>query len=769
MPDPGTRAVLDAIPLGIMVFDMARHMLFANRAALDSLRGVLEGEVPPFGLEPPLEHLRGLFHLVDPDTERDVLPEHMPLAKALRGETSEAREYLVRRNNSAERLWLEMGGQPVLDEAGVLVRALLTFRTIDERKKRELAAESAEKLHSVIYQENLAGILRVDADGRILDCNDAMVRMLGFRSKRDLMAVHATQLHHDPAERVRILGLLKETQQLSEFEVCLRRDDGSSCWVLLNARLLNAPPGETGGSVVSNVIDITERKTQEETLRRSEERFSAFMRHLPGVAFIKDLAGRYVYYNEASWTNFHKRPEDLVGRTDEEVWPGEVAARFRENDLSVIQTRRAAEFVETVAQTEGKQVWLVYKFPILEDGKVTLVGGVGIDITERTVLEEQLTQAGKMEALGRLAGGVAHDFNNLLTVIGGYGQLALEGVGSAPPERLEKYLRAILDSSRRAAGLTSQLLAFSRRQVVQPQIIDLRELLGGMEQLLQRVIGEHVDLTVKWGSTECLIHADANQMEQAIMNLAVNARDAMPLGGVLRFACERLEGAEGAESAVVLEVSDTGVGMEEAEKKRIFDPFYTSKAQGRGTGLGLSTVYGVVSQARGSIDVESVAGEGTVFRLYFPAAVRPETVPPDENGTGEAETECAEPSEPRGGETVLLVEDEAGVRALAETILKQLGYVVLVADCGAAAIAIFESSGAGTDVLLTDVIMPQMSGGELAHRLRAKNPHLRVLFMSGYTDDMIASHGALAGETQLIQKPFTAEALRRKLRDILDA
>jgi nitrogen-specific signal transduction histidine kinase len=396
-------------------------------------------------------------------------------------------------------------------------------------------------------------------------------------------------------------------------------------------------------------------------------------------------------------------------------------------------------------------------------GSVIAASHVARDITERRSLEVQRLHAQKLESLGVLAGGVAHDFNNLLTVISGYGQLALESLGNAPPERLTGYMQEILNSARRASGMTGQLLAFSRRQVVQPKVIDLRDLLRNMERLLQRMIGEHVDVSVHCGHEPCLIRADAHQMEQVLMNLAGNARDAMPLGGMFEIECgllpEPVTRPGFPPLSVLLEVRDTGIGMDEPTKARMFEPFFTSKGQGKGTGLGLSTVYGVVSQAGGDIDVESEPGHGSKFRIYFPlAAGKAEELPP-----------LPDDAAPVGLETVLLVEDEPGVRALAETVLKKLGYKVLVADSGASALAIWRERQGSIDVLLTDVIMPQMSGGDLAHKLREMNPRLKILFMSGYTDDMLASHGVLAGETQLIQKPFTAEALGRRLRGVLDA
>lgn len=761
-PDSTFCTVLNAVPQGILIFDADRRVIFANSAATSVLRS---DDQPQGTCDSPGEIFEGVnFEFVTPETGSVLSFDERPLSRVLGGESIDSQEYLIRRPQSAERRWVEISAQPVRDDGGAITAAVFTFRGIGERKKREFAFEAADKLNNVIYQENLAGIVRVTVDGRILDCNDSIVRMLGYKSKQQMMGMRAPNFYCDPADRERVLRLLWATRRVSKLEICLRRADGSRCWALLNARLLDPPPGEVGGTILATFVDITERKLQEETLRQSQQRFTAFMHHLPGIAFIKDLAGRYVYYNEAAWTVFGMRPEDIVGKTDEEIWPAEDAARYRQNDAAVIETGRPSEYLEPFTRPDGPRSWLIYKFPITENGKVSLVGGIGIDITERTLLLEQLTQARKMEALGRLAGGVAHDFNNLLTVIAGYSQLAIESLGTVPSDRMISYLREILDSSRRASGLTGQLLAFSRRQVVQLKVLNLADLVRSMDRLLQRVIGEHVELAVKCSSEDCFVHADPNQMEQAIMNLAVNARDAMPLGGQLLLRCERIAqplAQEGAEPlSVLLEVRDNGVGMDEAVRSRIFDPFYTSKETGKGTGLGLSTVYSVVSQAKGRIDVESTPGEGTTFKLYFPlvAPLEPEsTVSP------------RPPSAPQGKETVLLVEDEASVRALAETILKRLGYNVLVADSGPAAIALWKERSGAVDVLLTDVIMPQMSGGELAHKLREMAPHLRVLFMSGYTDDMIASHGVLAGETQLIQKPFTAEALGRKLRAVLDA
>lgn len=745
----------EAVPDPLIAFDTSQEPIFANSAAqrvLDQL-GVMARP-----------GMRREVKFFDPVTQESLPPEKLPVARAMRGEQTGPLEILIRPVNPGKTFWVECEARPFYGNGMDVRGAILLFRDVTTRKRRELTRDSTEQLREFIYQANLSAIIRTTVDGRILDCNDALVRLLGYSSADELRTVRSPQLYWNPADRDKLLERVRVLHEVREAEVSLRRKDGSRCWALLNIRLLDPRPDQVGGDLVTTAIDITERRNWEETLRQSESRFTAFMRHLPGVAFIKDLHGRYVYYNEASWPQFQKHPEEIVGKMDEQIWPAEDAARYRENDAAVIAEGRPVEFIEPVTMPNGVRSWLICKFPIIEEGKVALVGGVGIDITERASLEEQLTQARKMEALGRLAGGVAHDFNNLLTVISGYGQLAIESLGTSSVERVMSYIQEILNSARRASGLTGQLLAFSRRQAVQPRVLNLCEVLHNVEHLLQRMIGEHVDLNMHCGGTEpCLIRADPHQIEQVLMNLAVNARDAMPLGGLLEIECGLLQvpiERPGLQPlGVKLEVRDNGVGMDETVKAQMFEPFFTSKDKGKGTGLGLSTVYGVVSQAGGEIEVDSEPGEGSRFRIYFPRAL------------GKAEELVAPPGSavPVGLETVLLVEDEPGVRLLAETVLRKLGYKVLVADCGEAALEIWKEKRGSIDILLTDVIMPQMSGGDLAHKLRQMNPRLKVLFMSGYTDDMIASHGVLAGETQLIQKPFTAEALGRRLRNVLDA
>ena len=456
-------AVLDVLPNPLLVFDTGRRLIFANAEAV---RYLTERNLPLDG-EPGA--LCAAVRVFDASSRDPLPPERLPLARALRGETVSNTEYVVRPARRGASIWIECGARPVRGSAGTIRGAVLTFSDITQRKKRELSEESAAQLHDFIYHGNLAGILHTTVDGRILDCNDAIVRMFGYASKEELKAVRAPQLYYDPADRERLMRLVRLSHHVREFEMSFRRRDNVRRWALISTRLFDPPPGEVGGNLISTVIDITERKLSEEAVRHSQQRFAAFMRYLPGIAFIKDLSGKYLYYNDAAWAQFRKQPEDIVGKTDEDVWAAEDAARYRANDAAVIEGGRPLEFVEPMVQDDGIHSWLIYKFPIMEDGAVALVGAIGIDITERRNLEDQLTQARKMEALGRLAGGVAHDFNNLLTVISGYAQLALEGLGSASTSRMSTYLQEILNSSRRASGLTGQLLAFSRRQAVQPK------------------------------------------------------------------------------------------------------------------------------------------------------------------------------------------------------------------------------------------------------------------------------------------------------------
>jgi nitrogen-specific signal transduction histidine kinase/CheY-like chemotaxis protein len=391
---------------------------------------------------------------------------------------------------------------------------------------------------------------------------------------------------------------------------------------------------------------------------------------------------------------------------------------------------------------------------------------MAVDITERRQLEQQLRQAQKMEAIGNLAGGVAHDFNNIVTIITGYSDMLLSRIGPEGPMRRE--LEQIKKAGDRANSLTRQLLAFSRRQMLQPKVLDLNAVVTNLEPMLQRLIGENIELVIELKRELGQVKADPGQVEQVIMNLAINARDAMPQGGKLLLETDNavLDEVDARRhlpmppgSYVHLAVSDTGHGMDAATQSRIFEPFFTTKEQGKGTGLGLSTVYGIVKQSGGYIWVDSEPGQGTTFKIYLPRVVAPaDSVPPDMHWS----------SLPQGMETVLLVEDEPEVRWLVRDMLRHLGYTVLEARHGIEAQVQSIQHPGPIHLLITDVVMPQMSGREIAERVTSEHPETKVLYMSGYTDDAVVRHGVQAAHMAFLQKPFTPEALALKVREVLD-
>jgi signal transduction histidine kinase/CheY-like chemotaxis protein len=425
--------------------------------------------------------------------------------------------------------------------------------------------------------------------------------------------------------------------------------------------------------------------------------------------------------------------------------------------------------VEDVEVREGGRVisLSVQGAPIVNnEGKIVAAVLVFSDVTEKRTLEGQLRQASKMEAVGQLAGGVAHDFNNLLTVIMSYGSMLLDRL--SPEDESREDVQEIAAAAVRAAGLTRQLLAFSRQQVLQSRVVNINAVIGDVEKMLRRIIGEDVELHTSLASDLATIHADPGQLEQILMNLVVNARDAMSGGGRVCITTSNAElPAESTGVApfkaggpyVILSVSDTGAGMSPEVRQRIFDPFFTTKAPGYGTGLGLSTVYGIVKQSGGEIHVDSELGSGSTITLYFPRFV----------GSDETLTDVVAPSQSScGSETILLVEDDANLRVLVARVLTGRGYKVHSADTGVAGLAIASDPLIQIDAVITDIVMPGMNGRELVEKLLEANPGLACLFMSGYTDDEVLRRGVSRGEAAFLQKPFTPDQLAQSLRSVID-
>jgi PAS domain S-box-containing protein len=484
--------------------------------------------------------------------------------------------------------------------------------------------------------------------------------------------------------------------------------------------------------------------------------------------FVKDIEGRYLIVNEMVARFFGKPIEKIIGKTAYQVADMATARELTEHDRSILETGKSITVDFQVARDGTTYYFLVTRAPYRDvTGKVIGVIGITRDITQYRSIEERLRQSQKMEAIGTLAGGVAHDFNNILMVISGYSSVLTEALNSEP--KLRGHVEQIQKAGERAASLTRQLLAFSRKQTIQPAQLNLNNVVTGIEKLLHRLIGEDITICTQLALDLGAVMADAGQMEQVILNLAVNARDAMPEGGKLSIETRntlvlsgQLQGQTEMKPGdyVELAVMDSGLGMEAAIQSHIFEPFFTTKAAGKGTGLGLSTVYGIVQQAGGYVTFESKRGAGTSFRIFLPRIVSEERVAvSEEDASGRLQ----------GGETVLLVEDDASVCELVRAVLTAQGYSVLAARRPQEAEAICQAHGSRIQLLLTDVVMPEMSGPELSKRLTALYPHMRVLFMSGYIDDSVVRQGIRAHEVSYLQKPFSPTSLAKKVREVLDA
>ncbi|HEY3204789.1 MAG TPA: PAS domain S-box protein [Thermoanaerobaculia bacterium] len=536
-----------------------------------------------------------------------------------------------------------------------------------------------------------------------------------------------------------------------------------------DARFRYGSPEREVLTFVSQQIAVAlERKRAQNAIRESEERYRLlFERNLAGV-YRTTIAGKILECNDALAHIFgYGSREDLLGRDIQALYPADRYWQdFRE---TLLQFRNLANYEMCGEQKDGRVVWTLENASLLADenaGEI-IVEGTVTDITDRRLLEEQLRQSQKMEAIGQLAGGIAHDFNNLLTTVLGYSDMALRQLGPQDPIRGE--IEEIRRAGERAANLTRQLLAFGRKQVFEPRPLDLNALVAESSRMLARLIGENISLVTQLDPSLGSVRADPGQLEQVIVNLVVNARDAMPDGGTLTIRTQNADVEasaarehQGADPGryVAIAVADTGVGIDTDTQRHIFEPFFTTKDKPHGTGLGLATVYGIVSQSGGHILVDSEPGRGAVFTIYLPRV--------DSLAATPAEPVLVPAAAGRGSETILLVEDEDAVRELTRRCLQSAGYTVLEAASAEAALDVCARHPERIDLLLTDVIMPGVSGPELSRRLLENRPAIRVLYVSGYTDTAIASQGILEAGAFFLQKPFSPDSLARKVRDVLD-
>jgi two-component system cell cycle sensor histidine kinase/response regulator CckA len=662
----------------------------------------------------------------------------------------------------------------IVDENGRIKGIRCTIQDITERKRAEETLQTERRRFQILSEYAPFGMVMIDRDGTFRYINPKFKELFGYDLKDTPNGkMWFRKAFPDPTYRHNVISAwINDSKIFAPGEKRPRvftatcKDGTEKIVSLISVQL------ETGEYLMT-CEDITEHMHFDEALRESEERYRTLFEGSRDAVYITTWEGRFVDFNQGFLDLFGYTREELMvlQAQDSYVHP---ADRYR-FQKEIEKKGFVRDYEVKLRKQNGKEMDCLLNASVRRGSDGTILGYQGIirDITERKraeqemkALEEQLRQSQKMEAIGRLAGGIAHDFNNILTIIQGYCQLSLcELKGDHP---LRENIEGIKKSTDRAAALIRKILAFSRRQVMEMRVLDLNTLLMDLDKLLRRIIGEDIELVTVLAEDLGRVKVDPGQIEQVILNLAVNAKDAMPNGGKLTietanaeldevYARSHVSVAPG--HHVMLSVSDTGVGMSPEVKERIFEPFYTTKEKEKGTGLGLSTVYGIVKQSGGNIWVYSEPGQGTTFKIYLPTA----------EATSEEITEKVVKEEPpRGGETILVVEDEEEVRKLAVQFLQKQGYKVLEATQGMEALLICEQHKESIHLLVTDVVMPGMSGRELSERLTSLRPEIKILYMSGHTNSAIFHHGVLEPGVILLQKPFTLEALARKVREVLD-
>jgi two-component system cell cycle sensor histidine kinase/response regulator CckA len=654
----------------------------------------------------------------------------------------------------------------VHDGSGTPLYFIGVVEDTTERSRQEEALRESEERFRAIFEHAAVGIAQVALDGKWMMTNQRFCAIVGY-TEAELRERTFQDLTHAEDREASLAGremLLAGKREAYTMEKRYLHKDGSLVWVLVSVSVVRDASGNPE-FFLTVIEDIAERKQAEEALVR----LATAVEQAAESIVITDTDGTIQYVNPAFERTTGYTRDETIGQNSRLLKSGKQDSALYDDLWETIKRGDVWTGHFTNRKKNGSLYEEEATISPVRDASGNVVNFVAVkrDVTKEVGLENQLMQAQKMEAVGQLAGGVAHDFNNLLTAVIGYSQLALNRLAEGDPLRAD--IREIEKAGQRAAELTGQLLAFSRKQVFQPKNLALNALVTDLQKMLRRLIGEDIDLVAVLDLELGTVKADPGQLQQVIMNLIVNARDAMPQGGKLTietanvdlggdYAAQHIEVIPGA--YCMLAISDNGCGMDEETRSHIFEPFFTTKGLGRGTGLGLSTVYGIVKQSGGHISVYSEPGHGTTFKIYLPRVVE---LAEDED------LQQTPQSLPHGDETLLLVEDEAAVRELAARVLRDHGYTVLEAsDPSRALRAIAEHSPDEVQLLVTDVVMPHMSGRDLAEHLAPLRPDMRVLYVSGYTDRAIVHHGVLDDDTPFLQKPFTAEALVRKVREVLD-
>ncbi|NQT35810.1 response regulator [bacterium] len=668
-----------------------------------------------------------------------------------------ARDYLLKEGD-----YLELLPQ-------VVNQVILQLDAEKKLKEAENQLIISEKRYRLLFERNVVGNYQTTLDGRILDCNEAFAHIFGYKSSKEIMKQSTNELYLDSDDRGQFLKQLRKKGVIRNHEMCLKKKDNNPVWILESVIMISDDE-EPEPTIQGSMIDITTRKQAEEALCASEELNRGIINTAPiGIIYL-DMNGTIIYENPVM-ANLMGDPEDtssnIIGQKIQEI-PSmvEFGGDKIVNRLLKGEVLEGEQLNYLTPQGETR-ILQIHAAP-RRGSNSEIIGAVymSADITEYRTLEEQYLQSQKMEAIGQLAGGIAHDFNNLLMGITGHSELALLKLD--PDDPSVNSFEEIKKSADRAASLTRQLLAFSRKQILEPKIVDCKEIIINMEKMLKRIIGENIELVTVTTPELWSVKVDPGQMEQVIMNLVVNARDAMPEGGKLTIETANTEIDKKHSRKypelkpglyIKLSVVDNGCGMTEEVKSKIFEPFFTTKEPGKGTGLGLATVYGIIEQSDGHISVSSKIGKGTSFIIHLPMVG-------DQAQSTSSKVDADKL--PRGSETILVVEDEDIVRDLACNILKKQGYKVLEASSGSEAFQMYQNHKTPIDLVITDVVMPNMGGPEFYAKLREISTDVKVLFMTGYTDDTIIKNKTLNSGTPILQKPFKLATLAIKVRDVLD-
>jgi PAS domain S-box-containing protein len=624
--------------------------------------------------------------------------------------------------------------------------------------KTEVANAIARQCQA-LFENNLAAVYVSTFDGRLLDCNSAFLRMYGFSSKEDALSRPAERFYSQPSDREEFLKDLDREGKVVNYECMQRRKDGSDFWILERAVII---PGADGEELIEGTaIDITERKQSELALKQSEERFATIFRQsLVGCAILT-VDGTFLSVNDTFLRLLSLPAEKVIGNNsvDLGMWS---SRQERDKVIEKILAEHSVQNVEIkFKDAEGEQHVGVVFATLVRIGDKDCILAMLLDQTEERELEAKFLQAQKMEALGRLAGGVAHDFNNMLGVIGGYAEL-LESKLEIN-EGLRRYCTKILETTQRASGLTKQLLTFSRKEVVRPTPLETSQALMELTAILRRLIGEDIELIVNLQATGTVV-IDKTHFEQIILNIVINSRDAMPAGGQLFIETEDIvrplltpDGNVLIRQYAAIRIRDTGVGMDETTRQHAFEPFYTTKEVGRGTGLGLATVYGIVQQCQGEIAIESAPRKGTQINILLPVTSEPTSTPGQD---------VSQHILKKGQGRILLVEDEAELRSVNAEFLSALGYKLLCAGSGAEALEIAMQQEQ-IDLVISDVVMPKMGGREFTNRLLQLRPNTKLLYVSGYADDVVLHSGIPTQGFAFLQKPFTLRQLASTVQSLL--